>query len=114
MMSKVRCPICPKCNEPMLFSFILPYKEYVCVPCAHGEEFLCNKTEVEEEELEKLRKKYKNDLGKRGWETAVNGGGTCNECDDKFNCKICKAFEAAEYTHWGKNLKEKSDGKASV
>lgn len=95
---------CPKCGQPLLFSFCLPYKEYVCVPCGVGFEFLngCETINVSEKEKDKLYKKYKIDIQKISLNTAKNGGGRCKICGTKFNCKKCQKIEKHELKYWGK------------
>ena len=100
----VKVPLCPHCGEPMLWSFCLPYCEYVCVPCGDGVGMMNAGTKVERPaaEIEALREKYKADLHKRSYETAKAGGGKCATCGTSFNCVSCREAEQHEYQFWGK------------
>jgi len=102
---------CPKCGEPLIFSFCLPKKEYICVPCGIGFEFLngCERIEIEEQKYKKLKNKYAKDLEKIGFNTCKNGGGKCNICGTEFNCKHCKKVEKYELKYWGKATKRGSN-----
>lgn len=102
-MKKVK--ICPKCGQPMLFSFALSHKEYVCVPCAYGEEFFndLDSKLITDKEYDNLSKKYRKDLQKIGLQTAKNGGGRCKFCGDKFDCESCTQIEKYELKFWGIN-----------
>ena len=95
---------CPKCGGVMLFSFVLPHREYVCVPCGTGVEFCnsCGTKEITKEEYDTLKDKYKKDLQKVGLNTAKNGGGRCKTCGTKFDCESCKSIETHEFEYWGK------------
>ena len=106
-MEIVKVYKCPECGGSMLFSFALPYKEYVCVPCGTGEAF-CNGCEIKEiplQEHEKLKAKYKKDLQKVSLNTAKNGGGICKTCIKEFNCEHCQEIDKHQFEYWGKGLK---------
>lgn len=91
MMTK-EVKLCPHCGETLIFSFCLPKKEFVCVPCGIGFEFLngCKTKTIKKEEYDKLRKKYSKDLEKIGFNTCKSGGGKCNICGTQFDCDNCK------------------------
>ena len=100
----VKVPLCKYCGQPMLWSFCLPYCEYVCVPCGDGVGMLeaGDKVEMPKEEIDALREKYKEDLHKKSYETAKAGGGKCSICGTDFTCKECQRAENHEYEFWGK------------
>lgn len=100
----IKAPICPHCGEPMLWSFCLPYCEYVCVPCGYGVGMMNagEKREYPAEEIKALHEKYAADLHKKSYETAKTGGGKCGTCGTNFNCEKCREAESHEYQYWGK------------
>lgn len=103
----IKAPLCPHCGEPMLWSFCLPYCEYVCVPCGDGVG-MCEagkKVDFPAEEIKALREKYAADLHKRSYETAKAGGGGCTICGTKFTCEKCQEAEQHIYQYWGKGAK---------
>ena len=100
MSETINRPKCPGCEEPMIFSFCVKYKEYVCIPCGTAEEFLCDKqAETTQEAEDKLKEKYKNDIQRLSF---LHGGATCGNCNNSGgnNCKKCKVPEEFEY--WDK------------
>lgn len=104
-VEKRKVAICRHCGQPMLFSFCLPYCEWVCVPCGVGVGMIDNDRYkyISEKKYQALRKKYAKDIHKRSWETAKAGGGTCKNCGKEFNCPTCKEAENHKYQYWGKN-----------
>ncbi len=100
----MKIDICPKCGEPLIQSFCLPYKELVCVPCGIGFPMWndCTKREIEKKEYDALYEKYKDDVDKKGNETVRKYGGRCTICDDKFDCERCKKTLERNYKYWGK------------
>lgn len=96
--------ICPNCGSILIWSFALKGCEYVCVPCVEGFPLFndCEVRNIPEEEYQKLRKLYKDDLHKIGLQTAKMYGGKCNKCGDKFTCKDCQKAENHKLKYWGK------------
>lgn len=91
-------PTCPNCGQPMVFSFAIPYKEYICVPCGTSEEFCCERdSETTQEREDELKKKWADDLDKLAFEV---GGAVCRKCNKSGgnNCKFCKIKK--EFKYW--------------
>ena len=97
-------PECPQCNNAMIFSFCIAYKEYICIPCGTSEEFLngLETTETTQKKEDALKKKYSADLDRLAF---TLGGATCSKCNSSKgnNCKHCKFPDEFKYWNKGEN-----------
>ena len=94
-------PECPDCNNPMIFSFCIAYKEYICIPCGRSAEFFhgLEKIETTQKKEDALKKKYESDLDRLAFTV---GGANCGKCNSSAgnNCKNCTFPD--EFLYWDK------------
>lgn len=97
----VRVPLCPLCGKPMIPSFAIMGKEFVCVPCGHAEEYFnhLRKVFLHKVRINDLRRRYDKDLNHLAF---TQGGAVCMDCGNTGgnNCRTCAISKTLEY--WGK------------
>lgn len=97
----IRRPCCRYCRQPMIASFCIAYKEYVCIPCGFAAEFLngLDRIETTYAAEKSLREKYKDDMRRLAF---TQGFASCKDCGNSGgnNCETC-AFPS-EFKFWNK------------
>jgi len=101
-MEKEEYPQCTKCGHAMVWSFAIPYKEYVCAPCGRGLPMFNSAPKLMRSGryMNRKKKKWERDLHAI---TVSSGSGQCISERNGEPCPlgICPP-DSYEYQYWRK------------
>lgn len=91
-MKDKRITICPHCNEPMVWTFMIPYSEWYCLNCGHSCGCMNGKTIYATDELIIKQKMYK-EIFKALYKNIMP------HTAQRTDCKKCKELNQYHYKH---------------